>query len=89
MQGNYEIGIEWLLRSLATFNEWVVTYWGLSVAYAHAGRMAEAREAVRKILELTPHATVAKLAAGPFRDYFPPRAALFIEGWRKAGLPES
>ena len=69
MLGNYELGIEWLLRSLATFNEWVVTYWGLSVAYAHLGRMDEAREAVRKILELTPHATVAGLAAGPFRDH--------------------
>jgi adenylate cyclase len=88
MQGNYELGIEWLLRSLATFNEWVVTYWALSVAYAHAGRMAEARKAVDKIPELTPQATVAKLAAGPFRDYSPPRAALCIEGWRKAGLPE-
>src|SRR5262249_34157237 len=80
MLGNYELGIEWLLRSLATFNEWVVTYWGLSVAYAHLGRMAEAHEAVRKILELTPHATVAKLAAGPFRDY--QLSALFVEGWR-------
>jgi len=89
LQGNYELGIEWLLRSVATFNEWVVTYWGLSVAYAHAGRMVEAREAVRKILKLTPHATVAKLVAGPFRDILQPRADLFIEGWRKAGLPES
>ena len=77
------------LRSLATFNEWVITYWGLAVAYAHAGRIAEAREAVRKILELTPHVTVAKLAAGPFRAILQPRAALFIEGLRKAGLPES
>jgi hypothetical protein len=52
--------------------------------------MAEAREAVRKILELTPHATVANLAAGPFRrDLLQPRADLFIEGLRKAGLPES
>lgn len=86
MLGNYELGIEWLLRSLATFNEWAVTYWALSVAYAHVGRMDEAREAVRKLLELTPHATVAKLVAGPCRD--PTRFALFIEGWRKAGLPE-
>ena len=62
---------------------------GLSVAYAHTGRMTEAREAVGKILELTPHATVAKLAAGPFRVILQPRAALFIEGLRKAGLPES
>ena len=60
---------------------------GLSVAYAHTGRMTEAREAVGKILELTPHATVAKLVAGPFRDY--QLSALFVEGWRKAGLPES
>ena len=87
MLGNYELGIEWLLRSLATFNEWVVTYWGLSVAYAHLGRMDEAREAVRKILELTPHATVAGLAAGPFRDHA--RRSLYIEGWRMAGLPEN
>jgi TolB-like protein len=88
MQGNYELGIEFLLRSLATFNEWVVTYWNLSVAYAHAGRMVEAREAVRKILALTPQATVAKIVAGPFRDVLQPRRTLFIEGWLKAGLPE-
>jgi hypothetical protein len=50
--------------------------------------MAEAREAVRKILELTPHVTVATLIAAS-RDFLQPRAALFIEGWRKAGLPES
>jgi adenylate cyclase len=87
MLGKYELAIEWLLRSLATFNEWVVTYWALSVAYAQLGRMAEAREAVRKILELTPHATVAKLVAGPFRDQ--QLSGLFVEGWRKAGLPES
>ena len=87
MLGNYELGIEWLLRSLATFNEWIVTYWGLSVAYAHLGRMDEAREAVRKILELTPHATVAGLAAGPFRDHA--GGSLFIEGLRMAGLPEN
>src|SRR5262249_39317327 len=85
MLGNHELGIEWLLRSLATFNEWVVTYWNLSAAYAHTGRMAEARGAVRKILELTPHATVAKLVAGPLRD---PRFASLIEGCRNAGLPE-
>jgi TolB-like protein/DNA-binding winged helix-turn-helix (wHTH) protein len=88
MQGNYEQGIELLLQSLATFNGWVVTYWNLSVAYAHAGRMAEAREAVRKILELTPHATVAKIIAVPFRDVLQPRRTLFIEGLLKAGLPE-
>jgi TolB-like protein/DNA-binding winged helix-turn-helix (wHTH) protein len=89
MQRNYELGIECLLRSLATFNEWVVTYWALSAAYAHAGRMAESREAVGKILELTPHATVAKLVAGPFRDVLQPRTELYVEGWLKAGLPES
>jgi tetratricopeptide (TPR) repeat protein len=89
MLENYDLAIEWLLRSLATFNEWVLTYWGLAVAYALSGRMAEAHQAARKILELTPHATVAKLIAGPFRDLLQPRAALFIEGWRKAGLPES
>jgi tetratricopeptide (TPR) repeat protein len=84
--GNHELGIEWLLRSLATFNEWVLTYWILSAAYAHVGRTAEAREAVRKILELTPHATVASLVDWPYRNR--PRFDPLIEGWRKAGLPE-
>lgn len=86
LQGNYEQGIEWFLRSLATFNDWIVTYWCLSVAYAHAGQMQEAREAVRKILELTPHATVTGLAEGPFRNHA--CRSLYIEGWRMAGLPE-
>ena len=85
-QGNYELGIEYFLRSLATFNEWIVTYWGLSVAYAHTGQMQKARDAVGKILELTPHATVTELASGPFRTF--QRRSLYIEGWRMAGLPE-
>jgi adenylate cyclase len=56
----------------------------LASAFAHLGRDAEAREAVARSLEVDPASTVSALIARPGSSY----RKLYIEGLRKAGLPE-
>jgi adenylate cyclase len=56
----------------------------LASAFAHLGRDAEAREAAMRVLELDPAFTISPLIAWGGLA----RAKLFIEGLRKAGLPE-
>ena len=85
LKGNFEAAIEWSLRSLATFNEWPITYWTLVAAYAHLDRMAEATAALRKLLSIAPQTTLAYMQHLSWR--YPERQATMIEGLRKAGLP--
>lgn len=86
LAGNYETAIEWGLRSLATFSDWPVTYWLLGAAYAHLGRMDEARAAVGELLTLMPHTTVALLEAWDLSS--DGRWVGLRSGLRKAGLPD-
>ena len=53
LKGNFEFAINWCLRSLATFNEWPMTYWALVPSYAHLDRMDEARAALGKLLAIS------------------------------------
>jgi adenylate cyclase len=56
---------------------------GLASAFAHLGRDAEAHAAAARVLEIDPAFTIsAHIARGP------KNVKLFIEGLRKAGLPE-
>jgi hypothetical protein len=59
----------------------------LAASYAHLGKMDEAREQARQVLNLYPDFTISRWRhRPPYRD----QAALehFIEGLRKAGLPD-
>ena len=84
-KGNFEAAIEWSLRSLATFNEWPMTFWSLVAAYAHLDRMEEANSALRKLQNIAPQTTIAYMQHHNWR--YPERQAIMIEGLRKAGLP--
>ena len=59
-------------------------YRNLASAFAHLGRDAEAREAAARVLEISPAFTISAFIARGGQ----PNAKLFIEGLRKAGLPE-
>jgi TolB-like protein len=60
-----------------------VTYRCLACAFAHLGRDAEAREAAARLLELDPGFTISVgIARGGSSN------ANYLEGLRKAGLPE-
>jgi adenylate cyclase len=58
-----------------------VVYLCLASAFAHLGRDAEAREAAARLLEADPGFSISRLIGQS-------NAKLFIEGLRKAGLPE-
>jgi len=62
-----------------------VVYLCLASAFAHLGRDAEAREAVARLLEADPGFSISRLIS---RFIGQSNAKLFIEGLRKAGLPE-
>src|SRR6476619_4425807 len=65
-------------------NLYVVAYLCLASAFAHLGRDAEAHDAAARVLEIDPAFTIsARSARGGLSN-----AKLFIEGLRKAGLPE-
>ena len=87
VRGNYEAGIEWLLRSLATFNEWPFTYYSLAAAYAYLDRMEEAVAAVKRLREIAPHATIEQILGSHGQNDDEVFARL-LPGLRKAGLPE-
>jgi TolB-like protein/Flp pilus assembly protein TadD len=59
------------------------TYRCLASAFAHLGRDAEARDAAARVLEIDLAFTISALIAR-----VPKNSELFIEGLRKAGLPE-
>jgi adenylate cyclase len=90
-------GIGFALIELRRFDEAIVAgkkalrqnpsfssgYRCLTSAFAHLGRDAEAREGAGRVLEIDPAFTISSwIARGGLN------AKLFIEGLRKAGLPE-
>ena len=92
------VGMGFALTELGRFEEAIVagkkalrqnaffpaTYRCLASACAHVGRDAEAREAAARLLELDPAFTISALIArGGVLNL-----KLYIEGLRKAGLPE-
>jgi TolB-like protein len=88
---DFAASADWSLRSVAANGDWLPGYWTLAAAYAHLGRLDEARGAVAAILERAPHLGVSSMVRNgnrfpqPFRGQ---RHDLLIEGLRLAGLPE-
>ena len=72
-----------LKKALRQNLSYLATYRLLASAFAHLGRDAEAHDAAARVLEIDPAFTIsAHIARGP------KNVKLFIEGLRKAGLPE-
>ena len=69
------------LRENQTF---AMAYRCLAVALAHLGRDAEARKTVAQFLEIRPHFRISEWVARSDR----PPTQMFVDGLRKAGLPE-
>ena len=87
LSGRYVEAAELALKSAAIYPSWDATYWVLAPANAALGRIDAAREAVGRLLSLSPGVTIAQFVrVTPFAD--PGRLALLQEGLLKAGLPE-
>ena len=82
--GRFDDAIRWSERSSQAKprypNSWIV----LAAALAESGRMEEAARAIRKAIELVPKVSLAVFRRPRAEGLWPK----FIEGLRKAGLPE-
>jgi adenylate cyclase len=80
----FDEAVEAAKKALRKNPSFTPSYRCLAAALAHLGREAEAREAVARHLELEPNFRIANFWAPGVKSH----AQLFIEGMRKAGLPE-
>jgi adenylate cyclase len=82
--GRFEDAIAAAKKARRQSPSYAAAYRCLASAFAHLGRDVEAREAAARVLEHDPGFTIsAWIARGGQTN-----AKLFIEGLRKAGLPE-
>ena len=72
-----------VLKKSLRQNLYVATYRCLASAFAHLGRDAEAHDAEARVLEIDPAFTISAHITR-----VPKNSKLFIEGLRKAGLPD-
>ncbi len=85
--GRDEIAVELARRSADIYPDWDSTYWVLVPALARLGRMEEARTALAKLRELSPHNTGSLLRRIlPYRDV--DMLETMVNGLTDAGLPE-
>jgi adenylate cyclase len=86
--GRYEEAIEWADRSSREFPRYAPSTRYKVIALAHLGRIEEAREWLAQELELHPGLTIAEVKTLYAKAFPPEILATFVEGYRKAGLPE-
>jgi Flp pilus assembly protein TadD len=83
----FEEAVGWAEQAQARHRHSAVVLRGLAVALAHAGRADRAKEVVAELLAIEPQVTVSAWIAGMAladTDF----VATFVDGLRKAGLPE-
>jgi adenylate cyclase len=83
--GHYEEAVAASRRSIRGNAGWAGNYRTLAAGLAQLGRMSEARNAIARVLEVDPGCTIATMTK-QLGD--PIIVAPFIDGLRKAGLPE-
>jgi len=88
--GRYEEAIEWAERTLQAQPRYVVAMRFKLVCLAHLGRIDEARELLKRVLAIQPGLTIAGWQASyaTMSIFTPELLALYVEGLRKAGVPE-
>jgi tetratricopeptide (TPR) repeat protein len=83
--GRYEDAIEWADRCLREQPRYSPLFRAKAVSYAHLGRITEAKAAVARLLELQPGITLATFTMPKVAAEL---TAIYVEGLRKAGMPE-
>jgi len=87
--GGYEEAIVWADRSLREQPRYSPAIRYKVVSCARFGRIEEARDWLGRLLELQPGLTIAKEKAMYRLVLLPEILAVYLEGYRKAGLPEA
>jgi tetratricopeptide (TPR) repeat protein len=86
--GRYEEALEWADRTLREEPGYRGALMNKVVACAHLDRVDEARAALRQLIESLPGLTIARFRPLWARGWSAERMAIYVEGLRKAGLPE-
>jgi TolB-like protein/Tfp pilus assembly protein PilF len=85
--GRYDEATFWLERSRQSRPDFHLSHRALAATYAQLGRLEEAKMALREDLRLAPNASVSRVKAeATYAD--PSFAERYLDGLRKAGLPE-
>jgi TolB-like protein/class 3 adenylate cyclase/tetratricopeptide (TPR) repeat protein len=84
----YDEAVSWAAKSRNEQPNWATSLRVAAIAYALSDRIVEAREAIARLREIDPTLRLSNLekVAPPLRR--PEDRARFIEGLRRAGLPE-
>jgi len=87
LAGRYEEACYWAEKAAQEQPNFLAALRMVAISYAFAGRLEEAREAIARARQLDPDLRISNLKdrIGPFR---PEDLAKYVEGLRKAGLPE-
>jgi hypothetical protein len=83
----YEEAADWAERTLRQAPGHTITLLSKAVACAYLDRIEEARAAISEVRELRPWLTIAWFKASATR-YLPEFRARYVDGLRKAGMPE-
>jgi hypothetical protein len=87
--GRYEEAVEWADQALHERPNFDPAIGVKVVSCAHLGRIDEAREWLGRRLELQPGLTIAGWKANAAVKFASPEIlALYVDGLRKAGLPD-
>jgi adenylate cyclase len=88
LAGRYEQALGWADRALREEPTYPAALRTKAIACAHLDRIEDPREAVRHLLSLQPWNTVARTAQFYARLFGSQASAIYVEGLRKAGMPE-
>ena len=88
IEKRYEEAIEWADRSLHERPRIAMALRIRVASYAHLGRMPEAHQGLARLLELDQGLTIGRVKAYLTMVLSPETLAVYLEGLRKAGLPE-
>src|SRR5262249_4359614 len=87
--GRYEQAMEWSDRSLRELPRYIPSMRNKVVLCAQLGHVKEAHDWLDRLLQAQPGLTIAKIKEYGAAVRWPPeRLAVYVEGLRKAGLPE-
>lgn len=85
--GNYEQAVEWARLATDAMPEFPGAWRYLVSSLGHLNRLEEARAAIHRLLDVLPHDNLRRVRAG-LPSIRPERMEQFVDGLRKAGLPE-
>ena len=84
--GRHEEAINFAKRAVELEPDYVTSHLALAIGYALLGRIEAARQEVAAAVRIRPDVTIAAVMVDRMR--YPERVARWIEGLRKAGMPE-